>query len=85
MTGENQDWGNFEIVLDEYLKKHEISKNRLAQDANLQRTQLNSYCKNEVQRPDLNVLARICCVLDCELSDIIKHNKTINQAEDSNE
>lgn len=66
-------WGYFEIVLAEYLKDHGISKNKLAAAANLQRSQLISYCKNEVQRPDLSVMARICCVLSCELNDIIKY------------
>lgn len=67
------DWGHFDIVLAEYLDKYGVSKNKLATAANLQRTQLISYCKNEVQRPDLGVLARICCVLNCELNDIIKY------------
>jgi len=66
-------WGYFEIILEEYLKNHDISKNKLANDANLQRTQLNTYCKNAVQRPDLNVLARICFALNCDLTDIIRY------------
>jgi len=73
VANDTPDWGHFEIVLEEYLKRHDISKNKLSHDANLQRTQLNSYCKNEVQRPDLNVMARICYALECELSDIIKY------------
>ena len=67
------DWGHFDIILAEYLEIHGISKNKLAAAANLQRSQLISYCKNEVQRPDLSVMARICCVLSCELNDIIKY------------
>ncbi len=67
------DWGYIEITLEEYLKNHSISKNKLAIDANLQRTQLNTYCKNAVQRPDLGVLARICYALNCNLDDIIKY------------
>lgn len=67
------DWGHFDIVLSDYLKANNISKNKLAAAANLQRTQLISYCRNAVQRPDLGVLARICCVLNCELDDIIKY------------
>lgn len=69
----NRDWGCFEIVLADYLKMNNISKNKIATAAQLQRTQLNAYCKNEIKRPDLNVLARICCVLDCELGDILKY------------
>jgi len=67
------DWGTFVFTLTEYLKKNNWSKNKLASCANLQRTQLNSYCNNKVQRPDFGVLSRICCVLNCELSDIVTY------------
>ncbi|WP_313126042.1 helix-turn-helix domain-containing protein [Proteiniclasticum ruminis] len=72
------EYGYFEIVLEEYLKKRNISKNTIAEKANLQRTQLNSYCKNKIKRPDFDVLARICFALNCELSDIIRYVKPIN-------
>lgn len=39
------DYGHFDIVLAEYLQERQISKNKLAEEANLQRTQLNAYCK----------------------------------------
>lgn len=71
------DWGHFDIILAEYLENHGISKNKLAAAANLQRSQLISYCKNEVQRPDLSVMARICCALSCDLNDIIKYRPPI--------
>jgi len=67
------DYGHFDIVLADFLKEKGISKNQLSEKANLQRTQLNSYCKNNIKRPDLDVLARICYALDCELSDIIRY------------
>lgn len=69
----NKDWGYFDIVLAEYMDSHHISKNKLAKAADLQRSQLISYCRNEIQRPDLGVLARICCALGCDISDIIKY------------
>ncbi len=72
-------WGHFDIVLADYLDKYGISKNKLAAAANLQRSQLISYCKNEVQRPDLGVLSRICCVLECELNDIVKYRAPIGE------
>ncbi len=67
------DWGRCEIVLDEYLSQHSISKSRLSRAAELQYTQLQAYCKNEIQRPDLGVLARICRVLECNISDLIRY------------
>ena len=67
------DYGHFDIVLAGYLQERQISKNKLAEEANLQRTQLNAYCKNDIKRPDLDVLARICYALHCDLTDIIRY------------
>lgn len=67
------DYGHFDIVLAEYLQERQISKNKLAEEANLQRTQLNAYCRNDIKRPDLDVLARICYALHCDLTDIIRY------------
>ncbi len=36
-------YGQFDIVLANYLKVHGISKNQLSDNANLQRTKFNSY------------------------------------------
>ena len=62
---------SFRNILSGTVRK--VSKNRLAEKANLQRTQLNAYCKNDIKRPDLDVLARICYALDCDLPDIIRY------------
>lgn len=67
--------GYFKIELDAYLKQHHISKYRLRKDANLQPTQLLSYCRGEVQRLDLVVFARICDALGCEPWDIVRYVK----------
>lgn len=81
---ESTDYGHFQITLDEYLKKNNISKNYLAENAALQRTQLNNYCKNNIKRPDFDVLARICYALDCELADIVSYVKPQNRNGGSN-
>lgn len=73
MLKENENWGHFDIILGEYLEKNGIIKNKISAAAKLQQSQLISYCKNEVQRSELGVLARICCVLKCNLVDIIKY------------
>lgn len=38
----------------------------------MQRTQLNNYCNNSISRLDIDVLARICTVLQCEMGDLLK-------------
>ena len=42
--------------LENLLKEKNISKNKLCEACNLQRTQLNNYCKNKVTRIDFSVI-----------------------------
>lgn len=65
-------YGTIRIHLEELIKERGISKNKFSQWAELQRTQLNNYCKNEVARVDLDVLARMCTVLECDISDLLE-------------
>jgi putative transcriptional regulator len=67
--------GKIIITLEKYLKEHNISKSKLMQGAEMQMTQLLKYCRNQVARVDLDVLARICSYLDCSLSDIMHYEK----------
>ena len=59
------------IDIETVLKEKGISKNQLCYDCRLQRTQLNNYCQNKVHRIDLNILAKICECLDCNIEDIL--------------
>ena len=60
------------IDLENFLKEKNISKNKVCEACQLQRTQLNNYCKNKVTRVDLAILARLCEFLDCTPNDILK-------------
>ena len=65
-------WGHFELLLDAYMRKHNISKNFLLRNAQVEYTQLQNYCRGDIQRLDMHVLARICTVLDCTVQDILR-------------
>ena len=67
-----QSYGTIRIRLDELIKKKGISKNKLSQRAEMQRTQLNNYCNNTSSRLDIDVLGRLCTVLDCKISDLLE-------------
>ena len=71
-----EDHGKVVIVLEEYRVKKNISKNKIVENAKVQRTQLQNYLLNKVSRVDLDVLARICNYLDCEISDVLKFEKS---------
>ncbi len=70
-----QDYGRIIFKIDQALEEKNISKNKLEKEANLQRTQLNSYCNNKVKRLDLFTIAKICYVLDCQIEDIMEYEK----------
>ena len=65
-------YGTIRIKLDELIQKAGISKNKLSQRAEMQRTQLNHYCNNDISRLDIDVLARICTVLECGIGDLLE-------------
>lgn len=67
------DYGHIHIKLDELMEKQNISINKLAFRSEMQRTQLKSYMKNNVQRLDISVLSRLCYALECDLEDLIEY------------
>ena len=67
--------GKIVIHLDSLLKEKGLSKNKFAQKAEMQRTQLNRYMNNEVALISVDVLARMCSVLECKISDILEYQE----------
>lgn len=65
-------YGTIKIKLDELIENKKISKNKLGHLAEMQRTQINNYCRNEITRLDTDVLARICTVLECDIGDLLE-------------
>ncbi|WP_310831395.1 MerR family transcriptional regulator [Paenibacillus pedocola] len=68
-----EQWGHFEMILESAMSRRGIGSGRLAQLAQVQRSQLQLYITNEIKRPDLGVLARICTALGCEIGEVMKY------------
>lgn len=68
----NQDFGYVKIKLLDLITEKGISKNKLAHLAQMERTQLNRYCNNQVRLIDMNVLSRLCTALECNIDDILE-------------
>lgn len=77
----SNDYGEIRIHLKEILEERDISLNQLSFRAEMQRTQLRNYRDNKIQRLDIDILKRLCYVLDCDLHDLIEYIP----AEDSSE
>ncbi|MBQ8508314.1 MAG: helix-turn-helix transcriptional regulator [Clostridia bacterium] len=65
--------GIIRLKLEEQIKKSGISKSKICHRAEMERTQLNRYCKNDIARIDLDVLARLCAALECDICDLIEY------------
>ena len=67
-----KNYGFIQLKLAELIEERGISKNKLSHRAEMQRTQINQYCNNQVTRLDTAVLARICATLDCKIEDLLE-------------
>ena len=65
------------LNLDELIKEKGISKTQLSYKAEISHTQINRFCKNDVTRIDLITIARLCQVLNCSVSDLIKYEPPV--------
>ena len=66
------EYGTIKIKLEELIQREGISKNKLSHRAEMQRSQINNYCSNKISRLDVDVLARICTVLNCDIGDLLE-------------
>ena len=67
-----EEYGKIVIKLEKLIKEKGISKNKLSHKAEMQRTQINNFCKNEITRLDTDVLARLCTALECDIGDLLE-------------
>ncbi len=69
-----KDYGKVEICLKQLLEERGLSRYYLVRTTNTRYEVISKWYANKVGRIDLDVLARICYVLNCSPSDIIKYN-----------
>ena len=67
------DYGQVECNLKEVMEKKSITKTQLVKNTGLHHRVIERYMDNNTIRYDKDVLAKLCYVLDCELSDIIHY------------
>ena len=73
LPANTEDSGQIIIHLDELLQSKKISVNQLSFRTEMQRTQIRNYRDNKIQRLDIDILKRLCYVLDCDLFDLIEY------------
>ena len=65
------DYGAVELRLKELMDERGISRNQLAKLIDTRFEVVSKWYGGKVEKLDLDILARMCYALDCEVSDIV--------------
>ena len=60
------------IKIEELRNEKGISKEKICRALNLQRGNLNKYCRDGFKRIDANLLIKLCDFFDCGISDLLE-------------
>ena len=66
-------YGHVELRLKEIMDARGISRNQLAKLIDARFEVVGKWYKGEVEKMDLDILARICYALDCTTEDLIRY------------
>ena len=66
-------YGHVELRLKEVMDERGITRNQLAKRIDARFEVVGKWYKGEVEKMDLDILARICYALDCTAEDLIRY------------
>lgn len=64
------------VILSDTLKRKGISQYKLSKITGITAGNLNNLCNNKTSSIQFSVLDKICDALDCNISDILVHEKS---------
>ncbi len=71
-----QEYGHIKVKLAELLDKRGITRNKLSTLTGTKYDIINRYYKAEnINMVDIDLFAKICCVLNCNISDLLEYEK----------
>lgn len=71
-----KEYGRVVITLKDVMDRQGITRNRLASLTGLVYNSVNRYYRNApISSVDLDVLSKICFVLNCEIGDVLKYER----------
>lgn len=71
-----EEYGRVRVKLAEALDSRGITRNRLRSLTGVKYDVINRYYKaQQISMADLDFLAKVCCVLDCKIEDLLEYEK----------
>lgn len=68
-------YGKIKIKLDEQMSKNNINIYKLSKATELSYNTIRSYKEDKPSRVDLDVLAKLCYTLNCNVEDLLEYEK----------
>jgi len=70
-----QDYGKILFMFGKVMDEKQINRNQLANRAGIRFEVADRFYNGNIERLDVDVLARVCFVLDCDVADVITFDK----------
>ena len=75
-----EEYGSLDLHLREQMDRRGITRGEMARQTATRFEVIDKWYKGSVERLDLDVLARICYVLDCEPCDLLEYRSPDRKA-----
>ena len=70
-----KNYGMIIFSFDKVMDKKQINRNQLASRAGIRFEVADRFYNGKIERMDIDVLARVCFVLDCDVADVMSFQK----------
>lgn len=70
-----RDYGSVRLKLREQMQARNINRNALARSIGARFEVVDKWYQGKVEKLDLDILARICCVLQCRIEDLLVYEE----------
>lgn len=72
---EIKDYGKISFRVKEIMDAKNMTRSKLAKLANVRFEVADKWYNGNIERMDIDVLTRVCFVLDCNINDLMTYNK----------
>lgn len=83
IKSEKELYGSFKVDIKSVMKMENISRTKLSKVTGIKYDIINKYYNDRCKQVDLGTLAKICCVLKCNVQDIIIYDaKLVSESDE---